>query len=123
MLGILLPALVTAVSLLLLDWLLPGVTLDTVPAALLAALSIGLVNAIIKPVIKLLSLPLTFITFGLFSLVVNGFCFWLASVLVAGFHVSGLFGFFVGPIALSFLSTTFGHYIAESQGSLPEATD
>jgi len=123
MLGIFLPALVTAISLLLLDLLLPGVTLDTVPAALLAALSIGLVNAIIKPVIKLLSLPLTFITFGLFSLVVNGFCFWLASALVSGFHVSGLFGFFVGPIALSFVSTALGHSIAESQGRLPEATD
>ena len=123
MMGMLLPALVTAVSLLVLDALLPGVDITTIPAALLAAISIGFVNAIIKPVIKLLSLPLTFVTFGLFSLVVNGFCFWLASVLVPGFQVSGLLGFLVGPIALSFLSTTFGHYIAESWGSLPEATE
>lgn len=123
MLGILLPALVTALSLLLLDALLPGVEITTIPAALLAALSIGAVNAIVKPVIKLLSLPLTFVTFGLFSLVVNGFCFWLAAALVPGFHVQGLFGFLVGPIALSFLSTTLGHYVAESRGALPEATD
>jgi putative membrane protein len=123
MLGMLLPALVTAVSLLVLDALLPGVELTTIPAALLAAISIGLVNAIIKPVIKLLSLPLTFVTFGLFSLVVNGFCFWLASVIVPGFHVQGLVAFLVGPIALSFLSTTLGHYLAESRGGLPEATD
>ena len=122
MLGILLPALVTAVSLLVLDALLPGVELTTIPAALLAALAIGGVNAIIKPVISLFSLPLTFVTFGLFSLVVNGFCFWLASVLVPGFHVYGLFGFLVGPIALSFLSTTLGHYVAESRGTLPEAS-
>ncbi len=121
--GMLLPALVTAFSLLVLDALLPGVELTTIPAALLAAISIGLVNAIIKPVIKLLSLPLTFVTFGLFSLVVNGFCFWLASVLVPGFQVSGWLGFLAGPIALSFLSTTFGHYIAESWGGLPEATE
>lgn len=123
MLGVLLPALVTAFSLLLLDVVLPGVTLHTIPAALMAAISIGAVNAVIKPVIKLLSLPLTFITFGLFALVVNGFCFWLASVLVPGFEVHGLIGFLVGPIALSFLSTTFGHYIAESRGQLPEAAE
>ena len=123
MLGIILLAIVTAISLLLLDWLLPGVAIDTVTSSLLAAVSLGLVNAIIKPFIKLLSLPLTLITFGLFSLVVNGFCSWLASVIVPGFHVYGLFGFLVGPIALSFLSTTLGHYIAESQGQLPSAAD
>ncbi|MGB3297222.1 MAG: phage holin family protein [Phormidesmis sp.] len=123
MLGILLPALVTALSLLVLDALLPGVEIATIPAALLAALSIGAVNAVIKPVIKLLSLPLTFVTFGLFSLVVNGVCFWLAAAIVPGFQVQGLFGFLVGPIALSFLSTTLGHYVAESRGALPEAID
>ena len=121
MLGMLLPALVTAVSLLVLDALLPGVELSTIPAALFAALAIGLVNAIVKPIIRLFSLPLTVVTFGLFSLVVNGFCFWLASVLVPGFHVYNLIGFLVGPIALSFLSTTLGHYVAESQGQLTAA--
>lgn len=122
MLGMLLPALITGFSLLIIDWLLPGVTLETVTAALLAAVSIGVVNAIIKPTISLLSLPLTFVTFGLFSLVINGFCFWLASTIVPGFEVNGLFGFLFGPIALSFLSTTFGHYLLESNRvSLPEA--
>lgn len=121
MLGILLPALVTAVSLLILDFLLPGIKIDGITASLLAAASIGVVNAFIKPVINLVSLPLTFLTFGLFSLVVNGFCLWLASAFVPGFHVYGLLGFLVGPIALSFLGTTLGHYVAESQGQLPEA--
>ena len=121
MLGIVLPALITAFSLLLIDAVLPGVELATIPAAVLAAVAIGVVNAIVKPVIKLLSLPLTVITFGLFSLIVNGFCFWLASKLVPGFSVHGLFGFIFGPIALSFLSTTFGHYLAESRGQLPAA--
>lgn len=122
MLGVLLPALVTAVSLLILDFVFPGIKIDGVTASLLAAVSIGVVNAVIKPVIKLVSLPLTFLTFGLFSLVVNGFCFWLASAIVPGFHVYGLLGFFLGPIALSFLGTTLGHYVAESQGQLPEAS-
>ena len=122
MLGILVPALVTAFSLLILDIVLPGVDLETVTAAVLAALAIGIVNAIIKPVIQLFSLPLTIVTFGLFSLVVNGFCFWLASTLVSGFSVHGIIGFIVGPLALSFLSTTLGHYLVEGgQSRLPEA--
>lgn len=121
MLGMVLPALITGFSLLILDWLLPGVTLETVTASLLAAISIGVVNAVIRPFISLLSLPLTVVTFGLFSLVVNGFCFWLASTVVPGFQVNGLIGFLVGPIALSFLSTTFGHYLLEDRKSLPEA--
>ena len=121
MLGILLPALVTAVSLLVIDAILPGVELSTIPAALLAAVAIGVVNAVVKPIIRLLSLPLTIVTFGLFSLVVNGFCFWLASVLVPGFHVYNAIGFIIGPVALSFLSTTLGHYVAESRGQLPAA--
>ena len=123
MLGILLPALVTAVSLLILDFVFPGVKIDGVAASLFAAAAIGIVNATIKPIIKLVSLPLTFLTFGLFSLVVNGFCFWLAAAVVPGFHVYGLIGFLLGPIALSFLGTTLGHYVAESQGRLPEASN
>ena len=122
MLGIVLPAVITAFSLLILDWLLPGITIDTVTASLLAAISIGIVNGVVKPIIQLLSLPLTFVTFGLFSLLVNGFCLWLSSAFVPGFEIHGLIGFLVGPIALAFLSTTFGHYLLEGRtASLPEA--
>ena len=121
MLGIVLPAIITALSLVILDWLLPGITIDTAAASVLAAVSIGIVNAVVKPFIQLLSLPLTFVTFGLFSLVVNGFCLWLSSAFVAGFEVHGFLGFIVGPIALSFLSTTFGHYLLENRTRLPEA--
>ncbi len=121
MLGIVLPAVITAFSLLILDWLLPGITIDTVTASVLAAISIGIVNAVVKPFIQLLSLPVTFVTFGLFALVVNGFCLWLSSTFVRGFEVHGFLGFIVGPIALSLLSTTFGHYLLEDRASLPEA--
>ncbi|MCY7277514.1 MAG: phage holin family protein, partial [Phormidesmis sp. CAN_BIN44] len=82
MLGFFLTTLTTALSLLIVDLTVPGVDINTFPAALLAAISIGLVNAFVKPVLSLLSLPVTFVTLGLFSLVVNGVCFWLASLLV-----------------------------------------
>jgi putative membrane protein len=110
MLGFFLTTLVTALSLLVVDLTVPGVVIATFPAALGAALSLGLVNGTVKPVLSLLSLPVTFLTLGAFSLVVNGICFWLASLLVPGFAVHGLLGFIVGPIMLSLVSTFLTGY-------------
>lgn len=113
MLPSLVSGLVTALSLLVVDLVVPGVDLATFPAALIAALSIAIVNTFVRPVIKLLSLPLTFITFGLFSFVVNGICFWLASAFVPGFNVQGILGTVLGPVVLTFVSTFLGSYFAE----------
>jgi len=71
--------------LLLVDLAVPGVDIATFPAALIAAIAIGLLNSSIKPICQSL-LPLNYSTLGLFS-VVNGVCFWLAAVLVPGFSV------------------------------------
>ena len=113
MLGNLLMLLATALSLLVVDIVFPGVNLANFPAALIAALAIGVVNASAKPVISILSLPINIISLGAFSLVVNGFCFWLASVLVPGFQVSGLLSFLLAPVLLSFVNTFLGNYLAE----------
>lgn len=113
MIGFFLTTLVTALGLLVVDLVIPGVDLATFPAALIAALSIGLVNATVRPVLSFLSVPVNFLTLGGFSLVVNGFCFWLASVLVPGFAVNGLLAFFLGPLVLSFSSTFLNNYFAE----------
>ena len=110
MLGIFITTLVTALSLLVVDIVVPGVGLATFPAAVAAALALGLVNSSIKPVLKVLSLPVTLLTLGGFSLVVNGFCFWLASVVVPGFAVHGLMAFILGPVVLSVVSTFLTGY-------------
>lgn len=109
----LISGLITALSLLVVDLVVPGVSIATFPAALIAALSIAVVNTFIRPVVKILSLPLNIISFGLFSLIVNGLCFWLAAVFVPGFSVQGFLGFILGPVALSFVSTLLGSYFAE----------
>lgn len=120
MLGNLLMLLATALSLLVVDIIFPGVSLANFPSALIAGLSIGAVNALVKPVISLLSLPMTILTLGGFSLVVNGLCFWLASVLVPGFRVSGILAFLLAPIILSFVNTFLGKYFAEKYPELLE---
>ncbi|MEO1295195.1 MAG: phage holin family protein [Cyanobacteria bacterium J06636_16] len=113
MLPILLSGLVTALSLLVVDLIVPGVQLDTVTAAAIAAASIGVVNALVKPVVSALSLPASIVSLGAFSLVVNGLCFWLASLAVPGFYVKGILGFFLGPVVLSFVGTFLTKYLGD----------
>mgnify|MGYP001795150054 FL=1 len=113
MLGIFLTTLATALSLLIVDIVLPGVNLANFPSAMVAGLVIGLVNGSIKPIISILSLPINLLTLGAFSLVVNGFCFWLAAALTPGFTVSGIIAFLVGPIIFSLGNTFISNYFVE----------
>ncbi len=108
----------TALSLLLVDLAVPGVDIATFPAAIIAAIGIGFVNSFIKPILSQLSLPLNYLTLGLFSIVVNGVCFWLAAVLVPGFSVHGLLAALLGPIGLSLVNTFISKYLAERRPEL-----
>ncbi len=111
--GYLVTTLATALGLLVVDLAVPGVYIANFPAAMLAAVAVGGVNSTIRPVLSILSLPINFLSLGLFSLVVNGVCFWLASLFVPGFAVSGLLAFILGPVILSFASTFLNNYFAE----------
>jgi putative membrane protein len=111
--------LATALGLLIADLAVPGVDIASFPVALIAAVAIGVVNSVIRPVLSLLSLPINFLTLGLFSFVVNGFCFWLACLVVPGFLVNGFLAFIFGPIILSLASTFLNHYFAEKHVGQP----
>lgn len=110
MIGFFLTTLATALSLLIVDLIVPGVNLTSFPTALLAGVAIGLVNGVVKPILFILSLPITILTLGLFTLVINGICFWLASLLVPGFTVHGFLALILGPIVLSLASTVINNY-------------
>jgi putative membrane protein len=118
MLGTFLTLLATALSLLVVDLAVPGVNIATFPAALIAAVAIGLVNSSVKPILSTLSMPLNFLSLGAFSLVVNGVCFWLASLFVPGFSVHGLLALILSPIILSFVNTFLSKYFAEKNPDL-----
>jgi putative membrane protein len=113
MVGFLLTTLATALSLLIVDILFPGVSLANFPAAMGAAVVIGVINSFFKPILVILSFPVTLLTLGFFALVVNGFCFWLASILVPGFVVKGFLAFLLAPVVLSLASTFLNKYFAE----------
>lgn len=113
MLSSFLTLLATALSLLVVDIIFSSVHIANFPAALIAAGVLGLVNAFIRPVLGILSLPLNLITFGGFSLVLNGICFWLASLFVPGFQVGGILAIILGPVILSLVNTFLNNYFAE----------
>lgn len=118
MLGFLFTTLATALSLLVVDLAVPGVDLANFPAAIIAAIAIGGINASIKPALATLSMPLNVISLGFASLIVNGLCFWLAAVLVPGFGVSGLLAFFLGPVILSAVNTFLNQYFVSRNPNL-----
>ena len=102
--------LVNAVALFVLPYVFPWVKVDTFWAALAAALVLGLVNALIRPILVLLTLPITVLTLGLFYLIVNGFTFLLASKLVPGFEVSSFWWAVLGALVVSVVSWFVGSF-------------
>ncbi len=96
--------LIHTVALLGVAYLVPGVTVASFGSALVAALVLGLVNAFIRPVLILLTLPATILTLGLFIFVINGRLFWFVGSFIQGFVVAGFWWGVLGAIAYSVFS-------------------
>ena len=96
---------ITAVSLLITAYFVPGIKIDTVTAAAIGAIVLGLINAIVKPIMILLTLPLTILTLGLFLFVINALSFYLVAYLTPGFHISTFWAALLGSIVLSLVSS------------------
>ncbi|HEX4884597.1 MAG TPA: phage holin family protein [Casimicrobiaceae bacterium] len=101
---ILLLWLINAAALFLLPYVFRWVQVDSVQAALVAALVLGLVNALVRPVLFVLTLPATLLTLGLFIFVLNGLLFWAVASFVDGFHVAGFWSGVFGAIVYSLIS-------------------
>ena len=91
-------------ALIIADALVKGFAIRGFFSALLAALVLGAVNTLIKPVLVVLTLPITFFTLGLFIFIINGLVFWIASWVVPGFTVYGFWGAFWGAMITSIVS-------------------
>lgn len=102
--------LTTAVALGVASWILPGVQVTSPTALAVAAFVLGFVNAVVKPVLVLLTLPITVVTLGLFYLVVNGLAFWLAAWLVPGFGVRSFLWAMLGALLVGTVSVFIGGF-------------
>jgi len=99
---------INALALWVVTLIVKGVHYDNYTALIIASIVLGIVNAIIRPILLLLSLPFIIITLGLFVLVVNGLALWLVGILVPGFHVDGLWSGILGAIILAVISWIVG---------------
>ncbi len=96
--------LITAISLLITAHFIPGFDLRGVEAAAIAAVIVGLVNAIVRPILFWLTLPITILTLGLFTFVLNAITIWIASGLTPGFTIDGFIPALIGSLVLSVIS-------------------
>jgi putative membrane protein len=101
----------SALSLMIVAHVVSGFHVINFGSALLAALVIGLINATLGVLLKLLTLPLTIITFGIFLFVINAFILRMASGLVSGFTVDGFTAAFIGAIILAIVNTVLRHLV------------
>jgi putative membrane protein len=82
----------------------PGIEVKGYGTALLVALVLGIVNALIRPILVILTLPLNIMTLGLFTFIINGFLFWLVGHFIQGFYVTSFLGAILGAIFVSLVS-------------------
>ena len=108
--------LINTLALLALPYVIPGVKVDSFTAALIAALVLGLINTLIRPILILLTLPATLLTLGLFIFVINGLLFWWVGSFLDGFHVSGFWAGFFGAIVYSIISWLLSALLPRKQG-------
>ena len=104
MMRLLLVWLVNTLSLIAVAYLMPSISVESFATALVAALVLGLVNAVIRPILVLLTLPATILTLGLFIFVINGLLFWFVGSFIQGFVVQGFWAGVFGAIVYSLIS-------------------
>lgn len=105
--------LLAAVSLVITAYLVPGFVINSFIAALIASVILGLVNAIIRPILVLLTLPITIVSLGLFLFVVNAITIWLAGYLTPGFDVNGFLPALIGSIVLTVVSSVLNRLVGD----------
>jgi putative membrane protein len=102
---------------------LPGIHVADFKTALLFAAVLGVLHVTLRPVLSLLSLPITFLTLGLFSFVVNGFTFWLAAIFVDGFRVDSFLWAMLAAFLVSILSSILDRIIAPGARTIERIAD
>jgi putative membrane protein len=111
MAGLVVRTLIIALGIALAAWVVPGVQVQGAGTLLLAGLLLGLVNALVRPLLVILTLPITILTLGLFLLVIHAAMFGLVAWLLSGFQVSGFFSALFGALIVSLTSTMASWYV------------
>ncbi len=111
--GLLIRFTVTGVAVFLASQVVPGITVETVPAGLAAVILLALLNAVLRPILYLFSLPFILVTLGLFMVIINALLLQLVSFLVKGFVIEGFWPAVWGAILISLVSTILNLWVSE----------
>ena len=111
--GLLIRWLVLTVAILAAAYLLAGIQITGLPAAIFAALVLGILNALFRPILLILTLPLNILTLGLFTFVINALLLMMASGVIGGFHVAGFWTAVVGSLIISLVSWALTSLISD----------
>ena len=112
--GFVIRVLVNAGAILLAAHLVTGFQVQSLTTALVAGVVLGLINAIVRPILVFLTFPFTLLTLGVFLLVLNAFCLWLTAVFVPGFSVHGFWPAFLGALIVSVVSWVLTAFVSDS---------
>ena len=111
--GLLIRLVANALAILAAAYIVPGIEVAGGLALLAAALVLGLVNAVVRPILLFLTLPFTLVTLGLFIFLLNAFCLWLTSWLVKGFEVHGFWAAVLGAMIVSVVSWLVNVFLSD----------
>jgi putative membrane protein len=117
--GLIISFIANALALVITVNVVDGITIQDPTTLVIATIVVAIVNTIIKPILKLISLPITLVTFGLFAIVVNAACLGLAALFVPGFEISGIIPALIGAVVLSIVSTVI-HFFTDKIGGKSE---
>ena len=106
---------INALALLAVTYLYDGVKVDGFTSAIIAAVVLGVVNAILRPILVILTLPVTILTLGLFIFVINALLFWLVASIVPGFNVAGFWASMIGSILFSIITLLTSYLLGSAK--------
>lgn len=108
--------LINAIALIALPYLFKSISVDSFMTALIVAVVLGLINTLIRPILVILTLPVTLLTLGLFIFVINGLLFWAVGSFLPGFHVDGFWSGVFGAIVYSIISWVLASLLMPKKG-------
>jgi len=104
--------LIVVLALLLAEYVIPGIEVESLYVAVIVALLLGLINLIVRPILVILTLPITLLTLGLFIFIINALLFWFVASFVDGFYVAGFVPALLGAIFVSIISSVGNRLIS-----------
>lgn len=105
--------LLNTLALIIVAFLVPGISIASYYSALIAALFLGIINAVIRPIIIFLTLPINILTLGLFTLFINGFMFWIVASFVKGFDIANFWSAFFAALVYALITMLTNSVIRE----------